>query len=205
VFNKTSLIVILSLIFSLEISSKEKNKAFDTSIESECSFEAFVSEKDPKGLIVRENPDVQSKILGVISPAVYETPPTSFRFLVKPEIKVIASKNGWFKINEAKDNDALIEEFAKIKPRKMYNGFGWVSGKMLTIKSNASEAYDGPSKEYKILHKKNEQLSFDKIDSYKLLACKGDWVFVEDLDMKNNNRYWLNRLCGIQETSCDGI
>ncbi len=198
-----------SLVFAKDSKTEKISikspSAYDPMVEVECSFDAFVIEKDPKGLNVREAPDAHSKILGVISPAVYEKPPSTSRYLVKPELKVIGGKNGGFKVKEAHDNEGLLEEMTKLKARKMYSGIGWVSGKMLTIKSNATEALLGPSKESKILHKQNDQVSFDDIDGYKLLGCQGEWVFVEDLKMKTNNRYWLNRICGIQETTCDGV
>jgi len=201
---------IFSAIFPFGAFAQEKSEKqpqpFASTAESVCDFGAFVSEADPKGLNVREQPNANAKILGTIPPAV--TPDSNSKFSIKPELKILGAKSGWFKIKDAKDNATLLESFSEIRVRKMYTGTGWVSGKKLTIKSQSDKGYSQPSKDGKVLNQKMEGEVFDDDESVaalKLIGCHGNWAYVEDVRMKKNNRYWLNKICGIQETSCSNL
>lgn len=193
---KTNLISAIILSVLIHSTGFAKKVAYDPTKENKCDFGAYVTETDPKGLNVRAAADKNAKVLGTIPPAVLEVDGT---YLVKPEVQVLGSKNGWIKIKGAHDNSSLIEELGKIKPRKMFKGEGWVSGKLLTVKSMASSAHDGPSKGNKVLFQDED---FDRIDSFKLLGCQGQWAYVEDKDKKSGNTYWLDGLCATQETTC---
>lgn len=206
--SKISLLFVLSFFFLLTAFSKSVKKEavsfFNTQLETVCDIDGFVTEQDPKGLNVRESPSQKSKILGVIPPALFEKNESGLKYLVKPELKIIGSQHGWIKIKNAQES-GIFEELTGIKPRKMFTGTGWVSGKMLTIKSQAKKAYSEPSITSRVVHSESPDLNFDKIDSYQLLACQDRWVYVIDKDLKKQNRYWLNKTCGFQETTCDGL
>ena len=185
-----------------------------------CSFGAFVNETDRAGLNVRRSPSATSKILGKL-PANYKDPDSPM--IVRVEVTVLASQNGWFLIEGATDNTMLTE-----KPeRPMYEGKGWVSGKKLAIKTQASKARLTPDGKAETAFLVGNVLDGDSLSKPgQLVACDGKWALVEyslsdvpkaDLpEIKINPaakagattgriRGWVNRICATQETSCSGL
>ncbi len=185
-----------------------------------CAFGAFVNETDRAGLNVRESPSASSKIIGKL-PANYKVPEDTM--IVRVEVRVLASQNGWFLIDAATDNTMLTE-----KPRRpMHEGKGWVSGKKLAIKTQASKARLAPEGKADTAFLVGNVLDSNSLSKPgQLIACNGKWAQVEyslsgvpkeDLpEIKINPaakngapngrvRGWVNRICAIQETSCDGL
>jgi hypothetical protein len=188
--------------------------------QSTCTFGAFVNETDRAGLNVRESPSASGKILGKL-PANYKDPDSPM--VVRVEVEVLASLNGWFLIDAASDNTMLTE-----KPeRPMYSGKGWVSGKKLAVKTQASKARLAPEGAAATAFLVGNVLDGDSLSKPgHLIACDGKWALVEyslsgvpkgDLtEIKVNPaakigapagrvRGWVNRICAIQETSCSGL
>lgn len=164
---------------------------------SSCEIGGFVIDADPSGLNVRELPSVKSKKLGVLQP------PLTMEdgIPVHIEVEIRASKNGWFKIRNARDNSALNTG----KQRKPYSGEGWVSGDGLAVKSQAQRAYGKPSKGSKVLLA-TDMPEWDSIEGApKLLGCQGKWARVEIETEQLKVRAWVNQICDIQETSCSGL
>lgn len=185
-----------------------------------CSFGAFVNETDRAGLNVRQSPSASGKILGKI-PASYKDPDSPM--VVRVEVNVLASLNGWFLIEDATDNTMLTE-----KPeRPMYSGQGWVSGKKLAIKTQASKARLAPEGTAETAFLVGNVLDGDSLSKPgQLIACNGRWALVEyalsevpkdawpevkiSPAAKNGAasgrvRGWVNRICATQETSCSGL
>lgn len=188
-----------------------------------CSFDAFVQEKDPAGLVVRDSPGTEGKILGTLPPLVESTiiPP----YKVKGELTVLGSQNGWFLITNARDNEGLTG----LPPRPFFKGEGWVNGRKLTVKSQANKGYARPDAKSPVSLTMNDDVTFDSddmVDAGQLIDCNGEWALVEFTDARlslslqgqmsigpaaranlpiDRFRVWLNQLCGVQETSCDGL
>lgn len=168
-----------------------------------CDFEAFVNETDPKGLNVRAGPSVKEKILGTIPP-IFQ--PRGESIKIRPEVRVVAARNGWFKIEDAKDNETLMAAFDS-GPRTMFKSSGWVSGAKLTVKSMSNRAYLSPNISSKdpFPDKGKEDETFDtesNVNSLSLVSCQGKWVQVRDRRLSSSSTFWLNKICGLQETSC---
>jgi hypothetical protein len=188
-----------------------------------CDFGAFVTETDPAGLNVRNGPGDATKVVGRLPP-MYANPGLN-GYRVKVEVEVLGSRNGWLRITNAQDNEALTEMAA----RPMHHGPGWVSGRKLGVKSQASRGYAQPNERSKVVLRQVEGWPFDSddmVEAGRLVACKGKWALVEfdvgnisatwvetfQIDPmaraglpKGRFRAWLNRICGIQETTCDGM
>jgi hypothetical protein len=197
--------------------------AQSTTKRSVCNVDALVNERDPAGLNVRAAPNAQGKILGKLAPVIDDEKTST---LARVEVQILASQDGWFLINGASDNEALTEGLPK---RAMYKGKGWVSGKKLTVKSQATIGRAEPSVNASVVFGEPKGNSFDgdvdvDVDAGRLLARKGHWVLIEYVYPKqhieqaptadkNSKGYvapghvrgWVNRVCGIQETSCDGL
>ena len=190
---------------------------------AECSFGAFVQETDPAGLHVRSKPDPWSAVLGTLPPVITSRELDGLK--VRVEVQVLESENGWFRIAQAQDNSVLTGQ----PERTMFKGQGWVSGRKLTVKSQARAAYAQPNIKSPVAFSFRDGSSFDNdqmIQAGHLIDCQGGWVLVEFNDQNLQNdirkellvaatarsalpdhhfRAWVNQICGIQETSCDGL
>ncbi|ANH68257.1 SH3 domain-containing protein [Mitsuaria sp. 7] len=187
-----------------------------------CNFGAFVAETDPAGLKVRAAPDPRAKVLGTLPPTFIEP---SAGYGVRVEVDVAGARNGWFLIRNASDNEALTDRPA----RPMFSGEGWVSGSRLTVKSQADVGRAGPSPKAVAVLRIGDNETFDNdivIEAGRLADCNGKWAQVEFADQRfpakdrrslkidaaaraglppGRFRAWVNRICAIQETSCDGL
>jgi hypothetical protein len=186
-----------------------------------CSFGAFVSETDPEGLNVRAGPGTTHKVLGTLPPVKLSSDDPPVRAMV--EVEVSAGANGWFRIARARDNEMLTDA----APRPMFKGSGWVSGRKLTVKSQATAGRQRPDAKAAPVLSGQDGMSFDGdafVQNGRLLGCSGKWVLVEyglpadsevlsGLEIKpaakagaevGRFRAWVDRICATQETSCDG-
>jgi hypothetical protein len=186
-----------------------------------CSFGAFVSETDPEGLNVRAGPGTSHKVLGTLPPLKLGGDDPPVRAMV--EVEVSAGANGWFRIAKARDNEKLTDA----APRPMFKGSGWVSGRKLTVKSQATAGRQRPDAKAAAVLSGPDGASFDGdafVQNGRLLGCSGKWVLVEyglpaDSEAMSGLtiapaakagaeagrfRAWVDRICATQETSCDG-
>jgi len=184
-----------------------------------CSFGAFVAEIDPAGLNVRVAPDAAARVLGKLPPTFVEP---EMNYGVRVEVEIAGVRNGWFLIRNARDNSELTGRPA----RRMYSGEGWVSGSKLTVKSQADAGRARPAPGAAVHLRIGDGETFDGggvIEAARLTDCQGEWAQVEFADQRfpaevrstlkveqaaraglppGRFRVWVNRLCGIQETSC---
>ncbi len=186
-----------------------------------CSLTAFVDETDPAGLNVRAAPNVRAPVVGQLPP-IWKDPVDGAE--VRVRVELTDSREGWFKIRNAKDEEQLTERPA----RPTYGGEGWVSGRKLIVKPQAAAAYQRPDPQAPV----GLQLGPDQdLDSKPfrqagtLVACQGEWVQIDFAESRipaeerkalkiapesrkglpaGHFRVWVNKICGSQETACDG-
>jgi hypothetical protein len=187
-----------------------------------CAFGAFVSETDPAGLNVRAGPGTAHKVVGTLPPVKLSRDEPPIRAMV--EVTVKAGVNGWFLIAEARDNEVLTDGAL----RTMFKGSGWVSGRKLTVKSQAQAGRLRPDAKAPEVLTTQDGMSLDGdafLHNGRLLGCSGPWALVEygplpadgevlgALTIKpaaragaeaGRFRAWVDRICALQETSCDG-
>lgn len=189
--------------------------------ETACRFGAFVTETDPAGLNVRAGPGTQHRVLGTLPPVRRSADDPPIRAMV--EVEVVAGRGGWFKIQDAQDNEALIEG----PQRPMFKGSGWVSGRKLTVKSQSSVGRQRPAADAAAVLTGRDGIAFDSdafVGSAQLAGCSGRWALVEYGPLERDVgsglevapaaraglaggrfRAWVDRICALQETSCDGV
>jgi hypothetical protein len=205
----------VSLSFTIQASQNKNHAALD-STKSACDIVVFSKETDPGGLNVRAGPSATSKVLGRLPPNTFDKEYGVMAYLT---LRVLASENGWFLIDG-------IPKDAKIKAHpgiQTYRGRGWVSGKKLTVKSQANQGRDAPSHSAKTIFKGSTLDGDSDVASAHLIACESKWALVEyafrkkdgdppDSEVEarvNGSQYrlrgWVNRICGVQETSCSGL
>lgn len=212
---------LLTVVASCAVLAAPAHASGGPSVPALCHFSAFVHETDPAGLNVRAAPSSKAPILGTLPPVWSD----GSGWQVRIRVTVTAASNGWFRIRDAADDEALTGRPA----RPVYAGEGWVSGRKLVVKSQASAGRTHPSRDAATLVSFKDELLFDSdgaIDAGRPVDCRGGWVQVEydeaqfpaDLRPmlqispsarnglpKGRFRAWIDRICGIQETSCDGL
>ena len=220
--------VLLKVLFSILLLSATSTSAEVANNQSakkniaQCAFGAFSIESDPVGLNVRQAPNISSKVIGVLPPAIKSSELDDY--IVKTELDVLGSQDGWILIANAGDNTMLTGKPA----RRIFSGSGWVSGRKLTVKSQAKFGYAQPNiKSQQVLETKQGDFDNDELmHAGQMIACKGNWALMEfsqhKLSAETNEalvvassakkglpkghfRAWLHQLCGIQETSCSGM
>jgi hypothetical protein len=185
-----------------------------------CEFGAFVVETDPGGLNVRVGPGPSAKVVGRLPPM--RMNPEMNGYKSKIEVDVLAGRNGWFQISNAQDNEELTGKAA----RAVFRGKGWVSGRKLSVKSQARKGFARPDRRSQVVLSQTDGESFDGddwVEAGSLVACTGQWALVEfdrsRLSLRSLQflsvepvsqsglppgrfRAWIDFICGIQETSC---
>ncbi|MCW7538998.1 SH3 domain-containing protein [Aquabacterium sp. A7-Y] len=187
-----------------------------------CSFGAFVEETDSAGLNVRAAPNASAAVLGTLPPTWADAFAGGFQ--VRVEVEVTAAADGWFRIRHARDNEELTGRSA----RPVYGGEGWVSGRKLVVKSQATGGRARPASGAPVVLRLGEGDSFDNdtmVAAGRLVGCDGVWALVEYADDRlpaevrgalhvapaarsglpaGRFRAWVDQVCALQETSCDG-
>jgi hypothetical protein len=176
-----------------------------------CDLGAWSEDRDPRGLNVRAEPSVKSRVLGTLPPpyrlkmgGAENTPEGGWL----TEFRIIGFKDGWFLIEGAKPPGKDYEDEKKY-PRsapKPYGGRGWVAAsKVGASYANGGTRMGGlfqapfvdagwtPAQ-----RKLGGPLDTDG-GPRRLLACSGHWGLVESED---GVRGWWRALCSNQVTNC---
>lgn len=75
-----------------------------------------------------------------------------------------------------------------------------MSGRKLAIKSQATRGHASPDAQSPTVLSLGDEDGFDGdaiVGASRLMACKGSWV-------QTHPRAWVDRVCGVQETPCEG-
>ncbi len=135
------------------------------------------------------------------------------------EVAVTQYLSGWLRVTDATDNTDLSGS----QPLKLPQASGWVSGKLLTVKSQAKVGRAAPRSDAIAIATLTEA-AFDAdefVENAQVLGCSGSWVLVDyDIPRQNQEllkalqlndmarsrpgrfRVWVDQICAIQETSC---
>lgn len=196
--------------------------AADSAPARHCAFGAFADDDDPAGLNVRAEPGTAARVLGTLPPVVVDHANGDFRIRVPLEVRGV--RDGWFRIAGARDDDALTGK----PPRPTYAGEGWVSGRKLAVKSQATLGHARPDAASPVRLRMADGQGFDSdtmVTAGRLVDCAGAWALVEVDETRlpsdvraaltvapearaglpaGHFRAWVDRVCGLQETRCDG-
>ncbi len=122
-----------------------------------CDVEAYVIDRDPKGLNVRDAPGVQGRVVAVIP---LDVDGTVVRLLA-------SSPNGWVQITHAETIGGAV----------VFDRKGWVSGNML---GTGTRGYGTKGvKLYAAARKGGAVGTIPSEDEARIAGCSGDWVRVK--------------------------
>jgi hypothetical protein len=151
--------------------------------EPSCSIQAWVKDRDPNGLNVRDKPAVTGKIVAKL-----KVDAESEEILVN----VIGYSNGWLKISGAE----------KLAGGSVFDGIGWVSAKMIETGTKGSPNYDSPAPIYAVANTSSKKAG--TIPSEALIQIDGfkcGWIKA----LYKGKTGWLRvrNICGSPVTTCN--
>lgn len=164
-----------------------------------CRIRAWSTDPDPAGLNVRAGPGTQYAVIGRLPPP-QEIGGEHF----STEVSIVGSHDGWFRIEEATVDNYIVD----FGPNVVFEGEGWVSGRLLGLSVEGSYLFLRPSREASVALDLNERLEVPRGADYRglelerLHACMGNWVEVEVTHIDKRFRGWTDDICSSQVTTC---
>ena len=145
---------------------------------------------------VREGPGAGFPVIAKLPP-----PTDAAGDPFSPEVSVIESRDGWFRIDRAIVIDYIGDDPTEI----VFEGDGWVSGNSLGVLLNHHSLYGGPSTDARVVASLSDQEAGAGADTFvvdRLHACQGYWVEVEGEFLGTRYRGWTVGTCSNQVTTC---
>jgi hypothetical protein len=164
-----------------------------------CAISAWSSDRDPAGLNVRAGPVADAQVIGRLPPPIKAE---GYEFAA--EVSITGSKDGWFRMDKATVNNYLSDE----EPEVVFEGEGWVSGRMLALTLNAGELRGDAAQDAAIVARligetaEGQRAGPDAFLVDRLHACRGDWVKVEGSFLGASYSGWTTGTCSNQVTTC---
>jgi hypothetical protein len=152
--------------------------------EPNCAISAYVIDKDPNGLNIRDKPGVDGKIIGKLKYAEDDD-----NIVV---VNIIGYENGWVKIS---GGETIVGE-------EQFNGIGWVSAKMVTTRTERPDGNSNKSVTF-YAQPKSSSKKVGTIPSDTEVQIAGFDCFGLKITFKNKTG-WLSSddLCGNPVTTC---
>lgn len=164
-----------------------------------CRMRAWSTDMDPDGQNVRAGPGTDYAVIGRLPPP-QEIGSEGFA----TEVSIVGSQDGWFRIDAATINNYIVDE----GPDVIFEGEGWVSGRLLGLSVEGSALFTEPSRHAPIALDLHENPELRQGPDYpglrleRLHACMGDWAEVEVTDLGKRFRGWTDDICSSQVTTC---
>lgn len=161
-----------------------------------CAFEAWVTDEDPNGLNVRAGPSANARIVGTLPPM--EMDP-DFERKIGAGIKVLESRNGWFRIGDPGWSRNIGPDPDGPK--------GWIHGRYIHFAIQTDKAFAQPDPgSPAVATAWRDKDGGHEIGYRHPRECRGEWVrlLVKGHDGREKLG-WVRGLCAIQETTCDGV
>ncbi len=162
---------------------------------AQCEISAWVMKGAPPEFPVRSGPGQDYPIVATIP-----RPYTDGEEIYFPQVTIIGSRDGWFRISE------IITELYggwPMDPVTTFSGDGWLPGNMLRVWLESPELLARPSDDAQVAF--TVSTSSSTIDNFQLdtlHACQGHWVEVEGQRDGERPRGWIRDICASQVTTC---
>lgn len=191
--------VTVALLFLVVAQSGIASAEADAADVSACAISAWSSDREPAGLNVRAGPAADARVIGLLPPPIEAE---GYEFAT--EVSITGSKDGWFRIDKATVNNYLSDD----KPEVVFEGEGWVSGRLLALILNAGELRRDAAQDAAIVARlvgetaEGQGAGPDAFLVDRLHACRGDWVKVEGSFLGTSYTGWTTGTCSNQVTTC---
>ncbi|MBN9249892.1 MAG: hypothetical protein J0I86_04805 [Mesorhizobium sp.] len=164
-----------------------------------CSISAWSTDLDPGGLNVRAGPGTDTAVVARL-PAPLEVDGYTFG----AEVSITGSKDGWFRIEKAVLEDYVGDQ----KTEVLFEGEGWVSGRLLSLTVNAIDLRRDPSSSAPVVTRligedaEGVGAGPDSFAIERLEACEGNWVKIKGTFLGKPFSGWTTGTCSNQVTTC---
>ncbi len=162
-----------------------------------CDFAGWSSDPDPRGLNVRTGPSPTAPIVGALPPP---EPGEDIEVDFGTTFDVVESRNGWFRIENAR-------RWTQVGHGPSTLPSGWISGRYLTFQLQTDKAFAEPDPSSPtVLTSWMDNGTLTQFGYRNPTECRGEWVRLTVVGPDRRERQgWVRGICGIQETTCDGI
>jgi hypothetical protein len=161
-----------------------------------CAFSGWSSDRDPAGLNVRAAPSANAAIVGRLPPPEH-IEDRDFA----TEFDVLESRDGWFRIANARRWSEESAHSASLPS-------GWISGRFLRFALQTDRAFASPDPNSQVVAFtwRDGSGTIQPFAYRHPTACRGEWVKLTVVGHDGREREgWVRGICGIQETTCDGV
>lgn len=175
-FKKLLLLNLLMLAFGWQIVLAQAEEA-------NCGIDAWVIDKDPNGLNVRDKPNINGKVIKKLKPKSLNDDDTI-------TVYIVAYSNGWVKIGRAEDNSGVL-----------FDDLGWISAKMVETGTKGNPNYDSPVTMYSLPKSSSKKIGIiPSEDTVKIAGYDCGWVKV----IYKGKTGWIrdSNICGSPFTTC---
>lgn len=161
-----------------------------------CDFSGWSGDPDPAGLNVRAGPSATAPIVGRLPPEERVDD-----YLFATGFDVVESRNGWFRIANA-------YRWSDERGGPSTLPSGWISGRFLDFALQTDKAFAEPDPASRVvatswIDSRDER---HEIGFRHPTACRGEWVRLTVTGHDGVAREaWVRGVCGLQETTCDGV
>ena len=161
-----------------------------------CAFSGWSSDPDPRGLNVRAEPSGTARIVGTLPPP---EPGEDIEVDFGTTFDVVGSRDGWFRIENAH------RWSQQGGPSRLPSG--WISGRYLTFQLQTDKVFEAPDPGSRVvLTSWDDNGTLMQFRYRHPTECRGEWVRLTVVDRAGRERQgWVRGICGIQETTCDGV
>ena len=165
--------------------------------EGVCAFSGWSSDPDPRGLNVRDGPSATARIVGTLPPP---EPGEDIEVDFGTTFDVVESRDGWFRIENA-------QRWSQQGGAASSLPSGWISGRYLTFQLQTDKAFEAPDPGARVvLTSWDDNGTLTQFRYRNPTECRGEWVRLTVVDRNGRERQgWVRGICGIQETTCDGV
>lgn len=170
------------ILLALLILAIGGQKIYAQTEESSCSIRAWVTDKDPKGLNVRSQPNAAGKVLATLKAGTDDD---------EIIVNVVGYSNGWVKISGA----------TKVSGDEVFSDIGWVSAKMLETGTKGDKNYDDAVQLYALAKTSSKKTGTVPSEaSVRIAGFSCGWIKIE---LKGKTG-WIRTLniCGNPVTTC---